>query len=89
MCALDGQSGGRAREGETLGKKGVVIARAEDPLVKGVVIPRAKPLVQGVVIPRAKPLVKGVVMHTATKATTSPQSLGGAYQATRLPKHPA
>ena len=73
--AMDGQSGDGAREGE--------------PLVKGVVIPRAKPLVQGVVIPRAKPLVKGVVMHTATKATTSAQSLGGVYQATRLPKHPA
>ena len=30
-----------------------------------------------------------LVMHTATKAKTTPQSLGGAYQATRLPKHPA
>jgi len=45
--AMDGQSGDGAREGETLGKKGVVI-------------PRAKPLVQGVAIPRATPLVKSV-----------------------------
>ena len=71
--AMDGQSGDGAREGETLGKGGSH--------------PESEALGTGVVIPRAKPLVKGVVMHTATKAKTTPQSLGGAYQATRLPKH--
>ena len=71
--AMDGQSGDGAREGETLGKGGSH--------------PESEALGTGGSHPESKTLGKGVVMHTATKATTSAQSLGGANQATRLPKH--
>ena len=73
---MDGQSGDGAREGETLGK--------------GSSHPESEALGTGGSHPESDALGKrGVVMHTATKATTSPQSLGGAYQATRVPMHPA
>ena len=74
--AMDGQSGDGAREGETLGKRS---SHSEsEALGTGGSHPESDALGQ-----------KGVVMDTATNTTTSPQSLGGAYQATRVPKHPA
>ena len=72
--AMDGQSGDGAREGETLGKGGS--HPASEALGTGGSRPESSTLGK-----------KGVVMHKATKATTHPQSLGGAYQATCLPKH--
>ena len=71
--AMDGQSGDGAREGETLGKGGSH--------------PESEALGTGGSHPESEALGKGVVMHTATKATTAAQPLGGAYQASRLPKH--
>ena len=74
--AMDGQSGDGAREGETLGK--------------GSSHSESEALGTGGSHPESDALGKmGVVMDTATKATTSPQSLGGSHQATRVPKHPA
>ena len=74
--AMDGQIGDGAREGETLGK--------------GSSNSESEALGTGGSHPESDAFGKlGVVMHTATQAATSPQSFGGAYQATRLPKHPA
>ena len=72
--AMDGQSGDGAREGETLGKGGSH--------------PESEALGTGGSRPESSTLGKGGSdAHSDKSADDSSVAGGGAYQATRLPKH--
>ena len=74
--AMDGQSGDGAREGETLGKGGSH--------------PESEALGTGGSRPESSTLGKGGSdAHSDKSDDLSSFVGGGAYQATRLPKHPA